>query len=80
MADYHESQLASLVERVGAAIDRFRDGELDAFGVDQALFRYSRAAKELWKLCNIGDPELTANISRERPSVDWWDRGAPRKP
>lgn len=47
MAAYHESQLAALVERVGAAIDRYRDGELDAFGVDQAIFQYSRAAKEL---------------------------------
>ena len=79
VADYHESQLAALVERVGAAIDRFRDGELDAFGVDQALFQYSRAATELWKFCNLGDPELTANIMRERPPVDWWERGAPRK-
>ena len=79
MAAYHESQLAALMERVGAAIDRFRDGELDGFGVDQVLFQYSRAAKELWKFCNLGDPELTANIMRERPPVDWWDRGAPRQ-
>jgi len=34
VAVYHESQLAALVERVGAAIDRFRVGELDAFGVE----------------------------------------------
>ena len=79
MAEYHERQLAALVERVGAAIDRFRDGELDAFGVDQVLFQYSRAAKELLKLCNLGDPELTANNTRERPTVDWWEGGAPRK-
>ena len=79
MAAYHESQLAALVERVGAAIDRFREGELDAFGVDQVLFQYSRAAKDLWKFCNLGDPELTASIMRERPAVDWWERGAPRK-
>jgi hypothetical protein len=79
VAAYHESQLAALVERVGAAIDRFRDGELDGFGVDQVLFQYSRAAKELWKFCNLGDPELTASIMRERPAVDWWERGAPRK-
>jgi len=79
VADYHERQLAALVGRVGAAIDRFRDGELDALGVDQALFQYSRAAKELWKFCNLGDPELTAKIMRERPAIDWWERGAPRK-
>ena len=79
VAAYHETELAALVERVGAAIDRFRDGELDALGVDQALFQYSRAAKELWKFCNLGDPELTANIMRERPTIDWWERGAPGK-
>ncbi len=79
MAKYHESQLAALVERVGDAIDRFRVSELDAFDVDQVLFQYSRAAKELWKFCNLGDPELAANILRERSAVDWWERGAPRK-
>ena len=79
MAAYHESQLAAFVERLGAAIDRFRDGEMDAFGVDQVLFQYSRAAKDLWKFCNLGDPEVTVNIMREGPAVDWWERGAPRK-
>jgi hypothetical protein len=79
VAAYHESQLAALVERVGAAVDRFRANELDAFGVDQAIFQYSRAAKELWKFCSLGDPELAANNVRERPEVDWWERGAPRK-
>jgi hypothetical protein len=68
-----------LVERVGDVIDCFRVGELDAFDVDQVLFQYARAAKELWKFCNLGDPELAANIMRERSAVDWWERGAPRK-
>lgn len=31
---YHESQLAALQERVGAALNRFRASELDAFEVD----------------------------------------------
>ena len=79
VAAYHESQLGELVERVGATIDLFRAGELDAFGVDQALFQYSRAAKELWKFCNLGDPELAASFMRERPTIDWWERGAPRR-
>ena len=79
VAAYHETQLAALVERVGSAIDRFRGGELDAFVVDQVLFQYSRAAKELWKFCNLGDTELAANIVRDQPAVDWWERGAPRK-
>src|SRR5947207_2403941 len=45
VAAYHESQLPALVERVGAAIDCFRGGELDAFDVDQVLFQYSRAGE-----------------------------------
>ena len=79
VAAYHEIQIAALVERVGAAIDRFRGGQLDAFAVDQVLFHYSRAAKELWQFCNLGDTELAANIVRERPAVDGRERGAPRK-
>ena len=79
MAKYHENQLASLQERVGTALERFRIGELDAFEVDQVLFQYSRAAKELWKFCNFGDPEFAADLVRERPIVDWWERGAPRQ-
>ena len=79
VAKYHESQLAVLVERVGDAIDRFRVGELDAFDVDQVLFQFSRATKELWKFCNLDDAELVANLMGERPVVDWWERGAPRK-
>jgi len=79
VAKYHEIQLAALVERVGSAIDRFRDGQLDAFDVDQVLFQYSRAAKGLWKYCNFGDTELAANMVREQPAVDWWERGAPGK-
>ncbi len=77
MVKYHENQLAALHERVGAALDRFRAGELDAFEVDQVLFQYSRAAKELWKFCNFGEPELAADLVRERPVIDWWERGAP---
>jgi hypothetical protein len=64
------------VARVGAAIDRHRAGELDAFEVDQFLFQYSRAAKELWKSCNLGRVEITARIIRDHAPADWWERGA----
>ena len=79
MVKYHEKQLAALQERVGAALDRFRVGELDAFEVDQVLFQYSRAARELWKFCNFGEPALAADLVRERPAIDWWERGALRQ-
>jgi hypothetical protein len=79
VADYHEAQLGSLVNRVGHAIDRYRAGELDAFEVDPALFQYSRAAKELWKFCNHLPVEVAAAMIREEPPSDWWERGAPRE-
>jgi hypothetical protein len=33
-----------LVAHVAEAVDRYRAGEDDAFGVDQVVFRYSQAA------------------------------------
>lgn len=79
VAEYHHAQLDELVARVGEAVDRYRAGELDAFDVDQVLFQYSRAAKELWKFCNHLQVEVAAAVIREQPSHDWWERGAPRQ-
>lgn len=79
VAAYREAQLAGLIARVGEAIDKFRAGELDAFDVDLVLFQYSRAAKELWKYCNLGNVETTARFIREEPPTDWWERAAPRR-
>jgi hypothetical protein len=76
--DYHQAQLRELVARVGQAVDRYRAGELDAFDVDQVLFQYSRAAKELWKFCNTLQVEVAAQVIREQPPSDWWERAAPR--
>jgi len=79
VADYHRAQLGELVARVGEAVDRYRAGELDPFDVDQILFQYSRAAKELWKFCNSLQVEVAAAMIRDQPPHDWWERGAPRK-
>jgi hypothetical protein len=79
VAEYHEARLAELVQRVGDGVDRFRTGELDAFEVDQLIFQYSRAAKELWKFCNLSDAEFSAGLIRDGAAVDWWERGAPRR-
>ena len=79
VARYHEARLADLVQRVGDAVDRFRSGELDAFEADQEIFHYSRAAKELWKFCNLSDVELTAGVIEDRSPIDWWERGAPKR-
>lgn len=80
MAAYHEARLAELVEHVGRAIDSFRAGELDAFATDRVLYQYSRSAKELWKFCNLADAEMTAQVVGDRPPIDWWERGALKRP
>ncbi|KRB73820.1 hypothetical protein ASE01_17530 [Nocardioides sp. Root190] len=76
---YHEAQLEVLVRRVAAEVDRFRAGEVDAFDVDQVIFQYSRAAKELWKFCNLDDVEFTASLVDDQRSRDWWQRGEPKR-
>jgi hypothetical protein len=79
VAQYHEAELGRLLARVADAVDRYREGELDAFDVDRALFQYSRAAKELWKYCNLGEVEIAAAIIQKQPPHDWWQRGAPKR-
>jgi hypothetical protein len=79
VAAYHEEQLDRLVERLVAAIDLHRAAELNAFHVDEVVFQYSRAAKELWKFCDLGNVEVAARLIDEHPPSDWWDRGAPRR-
>jgi hypothetical protein len=79
VATYYEARLAELVAHVAEAIDRFRDGEVNAFDVDRVLFQYSRAARELWKFCNMTNVEATADLLREPPAMDWWERGAPKE-
>jgi hypothetical protein len=78
VVEYHEARLTELVQRVGDVVDRFRAGELDAFEVDQVIFQYSRAAKELWKFCNLADAEFNAGLIGDRTVIDWWERGAPK--
>jgi hypothetical protein len=78
VAAYHQANLAELLTHVADAMNRFRDGEVDAFEADHVLFQYSRAAKELWKFCNLGNIEFAAHHVREGRSIDWWQRGAPR--
>jgi hypothetical protein len=47
VAAYHEEQLGELVRRVKPALEHFEAGEVAAFEVDEVIFQYSRAAKEL---------------------------------
>ena len=76
---YHETCLGELADHVGAAIDRYRAGDLDAFEIDQVVLRYSRAAKELWKFCTLTDVEFAASLIDDGAPRDWWEQAAPRR-
>lgn len=71
--------LGELANHVGAAIDGYRAGDLDAFEIDQVVLRYSRAAKELWKFCNLTDVEFAASLIDDGGPRDWWEQAAPRQ-
>ena len=75
LAAYHEGQLAALVERGGVAKT---DPGAANWMPSASIKRYSRlsGAKELWKFCNLGTPEIAARVSNEHPSIDWCERGA----
>ena len=80
VAAYHEACLLELIHRVGVAVDRARSGDISSFEADQSLFQYSRAAKDLWKFCNVSsDAEFTASLIRDSGPIDWWERGAPKR-
>jgi hypothetical protein len=76
---FHEACLGDLAEHVGAGIDRYRAGELDAFEIEQVLRQYNRAAKELWKFCTLTDVEFAASLVDDGAPRDWWERAAPRQ-
>jgi hypothetical protein len=58
----------------------FRAGKLDAYAADQALYQYSRSAKELWRFCNPTPVEIAARSVLDQPAIDWRERGAVRRP
>jgi hypothetical protein len=83
VATYHEAQLAALVQQVAEAIDRHRGGELDVFEVDEVIFQYQRAARQLWTFCQTtgSQAELAAHMiqrmAEDGEAIDWWERGQP---
>ena len=84
---YHQSQLAGLLGHVGAEIDRYRAGEIDAYAADETIHHYHRAAAELWKFCFArgggAHAEFIAGLldrmTADAETIDWWERGAPRR-
>ena len=84
---YHESQLTGLLGHVGAEIDRYRAGEIDAYAADETIHHYHRAAAELWKFCFArgggAHVEFIAGLldrmTADAETIDWWERAAPRR-
>jgi hypothetical protein len=84
---YHQAQLADLLSHVAAAIDRYRDGEIDACTVDETIHHYHRAAGELWKFCfspgGSSHTEFIAGVldsmAADAETIDCWERATPRR-
>jgi hypothetical protein len=83
---YHHVQLAGLLSHVGAAIDRYRTGEIDAYAVDETIHHYHRAATELWKFCFARGgthaefiADLLDRMTAGAEPIDWWERATPRR-
>jgi len=84
---YHQAQLAELLSHVGAAIDRYRSGEIDAYAVDETIHHYHRAAAELWKFCFARGggthaefiADLLGRMTADAEAIDWWKLATPRR-
>jgi hypothetical protein len=84
---YHEAQLAKLLRRLQEGFRRFEAGEINAFKLDELIHHYKRAARELWKFSGDlsgSSVRITARalqeLGEEAHSIDWWERGAPKRP
>jgi hypothetical protein len=80
VGDYHEQELARLLEHVREGFARFDAGTIDAFELDDLIHRYKRSARELWKFC-ANRPESVAwavDDAGRGDAIDWWAAGEPR--
>jgi hypothetical protein len=84
---YHQAQLAELLSHVGAAVDRYRTGEIDASAADERIHHYHRAAAELWKFCFARGggthaefiADLLDRMTADAEAIDWWERAIPQR-
>ena len=78
LVTYHEARLAELLEHVREGFDAYDAGRIDAFGLDDVVHRYTRAARELWTFCAVLGVQVEQAVraleyAPERgESVDWW--------
>lgn len=84
---YHQAQLAELLSHVGAAIDRYRASEIDAYAVDETIHHYHSVGVELWKFCFARGggthtefiAGLLDRMTADAEPIDWWERATPRR-
>ena len=82
---YHQAQLTELLSHAGAAIDRYRTGEIDTYAVDETIHHYHRAAAELWKFSFARGggthtefiADLLDRMTADAEAIDWWERATP---
>lgn len=86
VAAYHEAKLAELLEHVRAGFAAYDAGTIDAFDLDGIIHQYTRAVRELWKLCAVSGSHVeraarTLELWKaEGVEQDWWEAGAPEGP
>ena len=85
IAAYHEAQFANLLERVRAGFAAYDAGQLDAFGLDDIIHRYKRAASKLWSFCfgTGGQVEMAVRtlewLRADGNEPDWWEEADPSR-
>ena len=80
VATYHEAKLADLLAHVRDGFRCYEAGEIDAFALDDVIHQYTRAARELWKLCAVSGQRLhlvarALESLRSEEEPDWWESG-----
>lgn len=85
VANYHEAELAKLIDRIRDGLARYDAGDIDAFELDDLIHHYQRATQKLWSFCvgAGGHVEMAARTlewaQREGEPPDWWAAGEPRR-
>ena len=83
---YHEEQLGVLLEHVREGFVQLDAGTIDAFELDDLIYRYKRSAQKLWTFCGQTDRQhlsatRTLDFRQEHgeDAPDWWAAGEPRQ-
>jgi hypothetical protein len=87
IAAYHERCLTQLVEHAADSIDQYRKGDIDVHAVDETIYQFHRASRELEKFCwGMGSGAhvdfvaslIDDDVANGTPR-DWWELGKPRR-